>query len=140
MVVTLDIGDLDNIHPANKQDVGKRLSKWALNKTYGVSDISYSGPLYKSFSADGGKITVFFTHTEGGLTSKEKSLTGFEVLDRNGRWYPAEAEIDGDNVIVQSFSVTVPLGIRYAFSDTAEATLFNGRGLPASSFTSEELR
>lgn len=140
MAVTLDIGDLDNIHPANKQDVGKRLSKWALNKTYGVSDISYSGPLFKSFSADGGKITVSFTHTEGGLTSKDKSLTGFEVLDRNGRWYPAEAEIDGDNVIVQSFSVSVPIGIRYAFSDTAEATLFNGGGLPASSFTSVELR
>lgn len=140
MAVTLDIGDAGNIHPSNKQEVGKRLAFWALNKTYNFNNTNYSGPLYIGFKEDGSKVTVSFTHTEGGLTSNDKPLAGFEILDRNGKWYPADAVIDEDKVILVNNSVSAAIGVRYAYSDISEASLFNGKGFPASSFTSEELR
>lgn len=140
MAVTMDIGEADNIHPANKQDVGKRLSLWALNKTYNNKSVVYSGPLYKSFEVKGKEVIVSFTNTDGGLTSNDKPLKDFELQDADGVWKPATASIKGDKIIVTSNAVARPAGVRYAYYSYAEGTLFNGKGLPASSFTSEDLK
>ena len=140
MAVTMDIGNATNIHPADKQDVGKRLSYWALNKTYGEKNIVYSGPLYKSFEVNNNKIIVSFTNTEKGLTSNGKTLKDFEVCGADSIWKPATASIDGDKVVVESSAVSNPVAVRYAWYSYAEASLFNGAGLPASSFSSAPLK
>ncbi len=139
MAVTMDIGNTTNIHPADKQDVGKRLSYWALDKTYGEKNIVYSGPLYISMKVKNNKIIVSFSHTEKGLTSKGKALQDFEVCGKDGIWKPATASIDSNNVIVESSSVPAPVAVRYAWYSYAEGSLFNGEGLPASSFSSASL-
>jgi sialate O-acetylesterase len=140
MAVTMDIGNTTNIHPADKQDVGKRLSYWALNKTYGKKNVMYSGPLYKSMEVKGDKIIVSFTNTDGGLTSNNKPLKDFEICGADNIWKPATAHIEGDKIVVQSAGVAKPVAVRYAFYSYAEGSLFNGKGLPASSFTSASLK
>lgn len=140
MVVTMDIGNATNIHPADKQDVGKRLSYWALNKTYNEKNIVYSGPLYKSLEVKTDKVIVSFTNTNGGLTSNNKPLKDFEVAGADGIWKPASASIDGDKVIVESDAVSNPVAVRYAWYSYAEGSLFNAAGLPASSFSSMTLK
>lgn len=140
MAVTMDIGETSNIHPANKQDVGKRLSLWALNKTYGDKNVIYSGPLYKSFEVKGNKLIVSFTSTDGGLTSNNKPLKDFELQDADGSWKPATATIEADKIVVTNDAVSKPIGVRYAYYAYADGTLFNGKGLPASSFTSGDLK
>ncbi|MEO8108638.1 MAG: sialate O-acetylesterase, partial [Ginsengibacter sp.] len=139
MAVTMDIGNTTNIHPADKQDVGKRLSYWALNKTYGEKNVVYSGPLYKSMEVKGNKIIVSFS-TDKGLTSNNKPLKDFEVCGADNVWKPATAKIDDDKVIVESAGVAKPVAVRYAFYSYADGSLFNGAGLPASSFTSAALK
>ncbi|MDQ6763742.1 MAG: hypothetical protein M3015_14095 [Bacteroidota bacterium] len=136
MAVTMDIGNAANIHPADKQDVGKRLSYWALSKTYGEKNIVYSGPLYKGFEVKNNKAIVSFNHTDGGLTSNNKPLRDFELQGADGVWKPATAIISGDNVIVESAAISKPMNVRYAFYSYADGSLFNGKGLPASSFSS----
>ncbi len=120
--------------------MGKRLSYWALNKTYGEKNIVYSGPLYKSFEVKNNKIIVSFTNTEKGLTSNDKTLKDFEVCGADNIWKPATATINGDKVIVESADVANPVNVRYAWYSYAEASLFNGAGLPASSFSSAPLK
>lgn len=138
MVVTLDIGDNRNIHPANKQDVGKRLALLALANDYG-RDVVYSGPLFDHVEVSGDEATLFFTHTAGGLKAAPGGLAGFEIAGKDGKFVPANARISGDQVIVTSVKVPEPVWVRYAWSDTAAATLFNDAGLPASSFSTEPL-
>jgi len=139
MAVTLDIGNTDNIHPADKPEVGKRLALWALSETYKKKGI-YSGPLYKGFEIKDGKVLVSFTHMDGGLKSRNGALEGFELQDADGSWKPATAVIEGDKVVVNSNVISGPVGVRYAFYAAAAGTLFNGYGLPASSFTSAALK
>jgi sialate O-acetylesterase len=137
MVVTLDIGDTTNIHPANKEEVGRRLSLWALNKIYGQSDIVYSGPLYSGMQVKGNKATISFTHTDGGLTTKGGPLNSFEIAGADGQFVPAKARINGKQVVVQSDQVDHPTAVRYGWQDTSVPHLFNEAGLPASSFSTE---
>ncbi|MFT3903005.1 MAG: sialate O-acetylesterase [Niabella sp.] len=139
MAVTLDIGNTGNIHPGNKQEVGRRLALWALNKTYKKAGIPYTGPLYKSFEVKGNKVIVSFTNTEGGLKSGDGTLEEFELQDADGNWKSAKAVIEGNKVVVSSDEVSKPIGVRYAFYAASVGSLFNGKGLPASSFTSAEL-
>jgi sialate O-acetylesterase len=136
MAVTLDIGDTGNIHPANKEEVGRRLALWALSGTYGEKGIVYSGPLYKSMRVRDGAVEVSFTHADGGLTSQGQELSGFEIAGADGRFVRAKAAIHGDKVRVQSDAVAYPVAVRYDWYATAQASLFNGSGLPASSFSS----
>jgi Domain of unknown function (DUF303). len=136
MVVTMDIGNNANIHPANKQDVGKRLALWALVKTYGKKN-TYSGPLYSKYRVEGDKLIVSFSNTGSGLKQNGKTLDGFEIAGTDKVFYPAKALIKGKNVIAWSDKVKAPVAVRYAWSDTATATLFNKEGLPASSFQSD---
>ena len=137
MVVTSDIGSLETIHPANKQDVGKRLALWALNKTYGKKDVVYSGPLYKSIITEENSIRVNFDNVGSGLFCPDTTLTFFEIAGEDGKYYPAEAKIDGEQVVVRSSKVKQPVHVRFGWTDTATPNLFNKEGLPAASFSSE---
>ncbi|WP_243349194.1 sialate O-acetylesterase [Parabacteroides sp. FAFU027] len=136
MVVSMDIGNNANIHPANKQDVGKRLALWAFAKTYGQKN-TCSGPLYEKHRVEGQKIIISFSNTGSGLKQNGKMLDGFEIAGADKVFYPAKALIKDKNVMAWSDKVKAPVAVRYAWSDTASATLFNKEGLPASSFQSD---
>jgi sialate O-acetylesterase len=134
MAVTLDIGNVNNIHPADKQDVGKRLALWALAKNYG-ENIIYSGPLYKSMKVENGKAVLSFTHTDGGLVIKEiNGKNNFEIAGTDLNFVDADVKVEGDELVVYSPRIKRPAAVRYAWSNTAEATLFNKTGLPGSTF------
>lgn len=137
MVVTSDIGDLDDIHPKNKQDVGLRFANLALAKTYGREDIAYSGPVYREMEVSGKQIVLHFDHAEKGLVAKGGELTGFEIAGKDGQYVTAEAKIDGSTVVVSAQDVETPVAVRFAFSNTAEPNLFNTEGLPASCFRTD---
>ena len=137
MVVTSDIGDTTDIHPGNKQDVGLRLANLALVKHYKASNAVVAGPLYLNSRARAGQMLVYFANAEG-LNFKGDKITHFELAGEDGIFYPAEATISKDNlVIVQSEKVPQPTMVRYAWGNTATPNLFNGAGLPASCFSSK---
>lgn len=136
MAVTIDIGSYPDCHCPNKQEVGRRLALWALAKTYGRSDLVYSGPLYKSMQIEGNKIRIRFDHTGSGLTTRDgaKDLTNFEIAGPDQKFVPATADIDGDTVLVSSDQVTHPTASRFAWDEHAVPNLMNKDGLPASTF------
>lgn len=135
MAVTVDVGNLDDIHPRNKQAVGKRLALWALAKTYDKEGIVFSGPLYKSLSVDKDRIRVEFDHVGSGLTTRDgKPLSRFEIAGADGKFVSAQAKIDGDTVVVWSEEVTEPKAVRFGWDQEAEPNLSNKEGLPASPF------
>jgi len=136
MVVTTDLVDnIQDIHPKNKRDVGIRLGLWAMAKTYGKENVVYSGPLYKGMKIDGNKIRLSFAHVGGGLKSRDgKPLTHFEIAGADGQFVPAEAVIDGNEVVVQARSVEKPLEVRFGWHNKANPNLVNQEGLPASPF------
>ena len=139
MAVTTDISNLNDIHPKNKQDVGKRLALWALAKTYGQEDLVYSGPLYKSHKVNGATIEISFDHANGGLTSSDdKPLTHFQVAGADGEFKPAVATIKGDKLIVASDGVANPVHVRFGWHQLAEPNLVNASGLPASPFRTDK--
>ncbi len=139
MAVTMDIGDVGNIHPKDKPSVGKRLSLWALNKTYGIKEVSvYSGPIYKNMKVEGNKIRVNFDYAEKGLMAKNNTLRGFTIAGDDMNFVPAEAVIEGSTLVVSAKTINKPKAVRYAFTDTTMGTLFNSEGLPASSFRTDE--
>lgn len=133
MVVTSDIGNPTNIHPANKKDVGGRLALWALSRTYG-QNLTYSGPLADRAEFSGRQVTVHFLHAESGLMAKGGPLTDFELAGADGVFHPANAVISGETVVVRSAKVSQPVTIRYAWREAAQPNLFNKEGLPASGF------
>jgi sialate O-acetylesterase len=138
MAVTVDIGNVKDIHPTNKQDVGKRLALWALAKTYGMKDLVYSGPLYKSMQVEGNKIRLKFDHTGGGLVSRDgRPLSWFSIAGANKQFIEAQAQIDGDTVVVHSDSVATPVAVRFGWHQEAEPNLSNKEGLPASPFRTD---
>ncbi len=132
MAITLDIGEAKNIHPANKQEVGRRLALWALGEVYHKEVADTSGPLIDKATAKDGTFVLTFKHAKG-LTAKG-DLTGFEVAGADGQWQAADAKIEGETVVVSSKEVAEPKQVRYAWKDNPVATLFNGAGIPASPF------
>ena len=138
MAVTLDIGDLENIHPPDKRSVGNRLALWALAKNYGKEDIVFSGPIYKEMIKKGSRITLYFNHIGSGLVAKGDMLTGFKVAGEDKVFVDAEAYIKGNTVIVYSKEAYDPVAVRYAFTNGSQASLFNKEGLPASSFRTDD--
>ena len=136
MAVIIDIGEADNIHPKNKQDVGKRLALWALAKTYG-RDVVYSGPIYESMQRQGNKTVLRFDHVGGGLVAKGGQLKGFAIAGDDRRFVWADARIEGDTVIVSSEKVARPAAVRYAWADNPVCNLYNEAGLPASPFRTD---
>jgi sialate O-acetylesterase len=138
MAVTTDIGNVKDIHPTNKQDVGRRLALWALAKTYGKSDLVYSGPIYKSMAVEGNKIRLQFDHLGGGLKSSDgKPLVEFTVAGADQKFVPAVAEIDNNSVVVHADAVAQPVAVRYAWRDDTQPNLANKEGLPASPFRTD---
>jgi len=137
MAVTLDIGNPLNIHPGNKKDVGERLALWALLKDYN-KNISHSGPVYKSFSTDRSEIILSFDHSDGLILKPLAGKFNFQIAGDDKIFHEATAVVNGTNIIVSSPKVKSPVAVRYCWSDTAEATLFNGTGLPASSFRTDK--
>ena len=121
MAVTTDIGTANDIHPRNKQDVGKRLATIALHNVYG-KNIEYSGPMYQSMKVEGNKIIVSFTHTGSGLMAKDKYgyIKGFEIAGNDQQFHYAKAMIEGDHLVVFSDEVSNPFAVRFGWTDDAE--------------------
>jgi len=137
MVVTSDIGNAMDIHPRNKQEVGRRLAVMALAKTYG-KNIAYSGPIYKSFKIEGDKIRISFSHTGSGLMSRDgKPLNWFTIAGIDKEFISAEAAIEGDTVVVHSDKLTKPVAVRFGWADVANHNLVNNKSLPASPFRTD---
>ncbi len=137
MVVINDIGDYKNIHPKNKQEVGRRLALLALKNLYGQRDLVCSGPTFKTMAIEGGKIRIRFDNIGGGLASRDgKPLNWFEIIGKGTDWTKADAAIEGDSVILSSDKVSQPVAMRFAWDKSAEPNLMNKEGLPASAFRS----
>ena len=137
MAVIIDVGEANNIHPKNKQDVGKRLALIARNKVYG-ENIAYSGPIYKSMTVEGNSIHLSFDHVDGGLITRDNEiLTGFAIAGADEKFHWADAKIDGETVVVSNLEVTEPVAVRYAWATNPVCNLYNKAGLPASPFRTD---
>ncbi|MBN1999680.1 9-O-acetylesterase [candidate division KSB1 bacterium] len=140
LAVTIDIGEADDIHPRNKQDVGKRLALAARKVAYG-QELVFSGPTYKSMAIDGDKIVLSFENTGGGLMAKDKYgyLKGFTIAGDDGKFVWAKAAIDGNRIIVYNEQVKNPVAVRYAWADNPDdANFYNAEDLPASPFRTDD--
>jgi len=137
MAVSIDIGDALDIHPKNKQDVGKRLAFIALAKDYGVK-MPYSGPVYQSQKIEGNAIALTFGSAYGGLKASDGGeLKGFAIAGSDQKFHWAKAVIKGNQVIVSSADVANPVSVRYAWADNPQCNFINGAGLPASPFRTD---
>jgi sialate O-acetylesterase len=139
MAVTADIGNETDIHPKDKQDVGKRLAAIALHNVY-KKDIVFSGPMYQSMQTQDNKIILSFTNAGSGLMIKDKYgyLKGFEVAGADKQFHYAKAYIENDKVVVFNDSVSAPVAVRYDWADFADdGNLFNAEGFPASPFRTD---
>ena len=138
MAVTTDIGNLQDIHPRNKQEVGRRLALWALAKTYGREDVTYSGPLYKTMAVEKNTIRLSFDFVGSGLMARdEQPLTWFEIAGEDKQFVEAKATVDGDTILVSSDAVANPVAVRFGWHQSAEPNLVNKEGLPASPFRTD---
>jgi len=137
MAVAIDIGDPENIHPGNKQEVGRRLALGALKVAYNKG-IVHSGPLYDSMTVKDGKIRLRFTQTGSGLVVKNgESPEGFAIAGEDKKFVWADAVIEGDEVVVWSDEVPEPVSVRYAWANNPVCNLYNREGLPASPFRTD---
>ncbi len=150
MAVTIDIGNPKDIHPKGKRDVGVRLALAARKVAYG-QDIVFSGPIYDSMEVEGNKIRIRFKQIGSGLEmgvppwtwdgstpAKPEKLTGFSISGADRKWVDAQAEIDGDEVVVFSDAVPNPIAVRYGWESNPRCNLYNKEGLPASPFRTDD--
>ncbi|MBI5687903.1 MAG: sialate O-acetylesterase [Verrucomicrobia bacterium] len=160
MAITTDIGEAGDIHPVNKQDVGKRLAMWALADVYKQKGVASSGPIACGHKISGDEVTIIFKHADGGLVVKigESLVTpradspsvwpeglggfgtirGFAVAGADKKWHRAAAKIVGDTVVVKSPEVKQPVAVRYAWADNPDCNLYNRAGIPASPFRTDD--
>ena len=138
MAVASDIGDANDTHMKNKQEIGRRLALWALAKTYNYN-ISCSGPSYKSMEIKGSRIILHFDYTDSGLAARDSSmLRGFTISGADKNYHDAVAVIRGDIIEVSSGEVTKPIAVRYSWKDYSDSNLCNKEGLPASQFRTDD--
>ena len=138
MAVTIDIGSPNNVHPTNKQEVARRLALWALAKIHG-RDVVDTGPLYHSMRQEGRTIAIEFEKLQSPLRAgSDGSLKGFVMAGNDRVFYPAEARIRGDEVVVCSPQVPDPAAVRYAWGSNPPHDLYNADGLPASPFRTDD--
>jgi sialate O-acetylesterase len=141
MVVTTDVGDLKNMHPPHKKEVGERLALWALAEDYERKDLEPSGPMYQagSLELDGARAVLHFRHIGRGLVSRDgRPLSWFTVAGAEGKFYPAMATIAGDTVVVTSPQVAEARAVRFAWDEAANPNFFNRDGLPAAPFRTDK--
>jgi sialate O-acetylesterase len=140
IAVITDVGDEKDIHPKPKQPVGERLALAALGIEYGKK-LEFYGPVLKEAKFEGRSATLSFDHTTGGLVAKDGDLTGFALMGEEKVYYPAKAEIKGETVVVTCDKVSKPIAVRYGWVNFAKPTLnfFNGAGLPATPFRTDDL-
>ena len=138
MAVAIDIGDAIDIHPKNKQDVGKRLALNAIAKVYD-HDIAFSGPVYQSMNISGNKVRLKFTNTNDGLRIKNSNvLKGFAIAGQDQKFRWAKAKIEGNEVVVWNSKIKNPVAVRYAWASNPVCNLYNGADLPASPFRTDD--
>ena len=137
MAVAIDIGDVEDKHFRNKQSAADRLLLTAKAVAYG-QDVVYSGPIYRSMKAEGGRIRLSFDHVGSGLLCKGgEPLTGFAVAGKDRKFVWAKAKIDGRSILVGSDRVAEPVAVRYAWADNPPCNLYSKEGLPASPFRTD---
>jgi sialate O-acetylesterase len=139
MALAIDIGESKDIHPKNKQEVGRRLAMAALHVAYGQAG-EFSGPMFRQAVPEGGRMRVYFTHAAGLQAKGAGEIAGFTIAGADGKFVPAEARVDGDTVVVSSAEVAEPAAVRYAWADDPVCNLVNQAGLPAVPFRSDEPR
>ncbi|MGE4618285.1 MAG: sialate O-acetylesterase [Planctomycetota bacterium] len=140
LVVLTDVGDARDIHPRNKQAVGKRLANWALNRCHGRNDLPESGPFFRSHEVDGDTILVNFDHVGDGLTGRRgKQIDGFAIQGSDGLWHWAKVEVvSKDQLRVSHIQATAPTAVRYAWQNNpVRANLVSSFGLPAAPFKTD---
>jgi sialate O-acetylesterase len=138
--VIIDLGEARDIHPRNKQDVAKRLARWALARDYGISNIPYHSPQYKSMEKQGNKIVLSFDHIGGGLyTFDTAAPVGFAIAGDDKKFVWADAKLVGnDKVEVASDKVTDPVAVRYAWADNPICNVYSKEGLPLTPFRTDD--
>ena len=140
MAVIIDIGDAGNIHPKNKQEVGRRLALNALATTYGKK-VEYSGPVVKTVKTENGAVRIAFSHANGGLKTRDgQLLQGFAICGADHKFVWATATIEGDAVVVTSPTVAAPVAVRYAWANNPACNLVNADNLPASPFRTDTFK
>ena len=136
LAVTVDTGNADSVHPIDKKEPGERLGLCALARYYGQK-VVYSGPALKSVERLPGEIKLHFDHVDGGLVAKDGDPGEFSIAGDDRKWYWATARMEGDTIMLSSSSVPNPREVRYAWQANPKANLFNGAGLPASPFRTD---
>jgi len=138
MATAVDIGDANDIHPRNKQDVAHRLVLVAAKVAYG-EDVIYSGPVYQSARMEASRIRIRLSHIGGGLVIKDKYgyARGFEIAGSDGKFTWAQARQDGSDIVVFNQAIKDPVAVRYDWSNTPDGNLYNREGLPVVPFRSD---
>jgi len=138
LVVVSDLVDnIKDIHPANKQDVGKRLANWALGENYGIQGLFYKHPQYESMKVEKSKVRITFSNVPDGLVVKGDKIGSFEISGEDKVFVPATVKIDGKTVLVSSKQVKTPAAVRFSFSNDAIGNLFSSEGLPVAPFRTD---
>lgn len=136
IATAIDIGESRDIHPKNKQEVGRRLALVAEAQAFKMP-VEAFGPVYRSMKVEGSKIRLNFNHAEGGLSAKNGPLIGFAIAGDDHKWYWADAQVDGNTVVVSSSNVPHPVAVRYSWATYYESNLYNQAGLPAFPFRTD---
>jgi sialate O-acetylesterase len=138
MVSLMDLGEENNIHPAHKKEAGERLALMALAKTYGMKGFGFESPTFDTLLVNGNIATLKFKNVKNGFTTFGKDLVNFEIAGKDQWFYPAKAEINGNEIVVSSPKVKEPVAVRYAFKDFVVGELFSTEGFPVSSFRTDD--
>ncbi|MBD8489807.1 sialate O-acetylesterase [Echinicola sp. CAU 1574] len=138
MAVLMDIGEKENIHPADKKAGGHRLAYLALAKTYGLEGFEYTSPEFEAMEIKGSTVIVAFDHVPNGITAYGKEVINFEIAGDDKQFYPATAVMRRKSVMLSSPQVEKPIAVRYAFKDFTVGEIFSTGGLPLSSFRTDD--
>ena len=138
MIVSSDKGDSLDVHPIFKYEIGERLVRQALYHKYAFEHLIPSGPIYKSYEIKGQRVSISFEYAEGLHSSDNEALRCFEIAGKDGIYYPANAQIEGNKIVVWAKEVTQPIGVRYAWQPFTRANLVNAAELPASTFITND--
>ena len=138
-VITDTVDDTRDIHPTNKQDVGRRLALIALNKSYGKKEVACTGPVFRAMKIKGGEAVLSFEGVGSGLHVKDsQELNSFTIAGADGKFVAAVAQIEGETVVVSSSEVAEPKAVRFGWHELAQPNFFNEAGLPASPFRTDD--